>query len=45
LALLNSYRATRGRDDGLFLRFGGLDDSSLQMGLAALLEATRQASV
>jgi GntR family transcriptional regulator/MocR family aminotransferase len=45
LALLNSYRATRGRDDGLFLRFGGLDDSSLQMGLATLVEATRQASV
>jgi GntR family transcriptional regulator/MocR family aminotransferase len=39
LALLHSYRAAQTRDDGLFLRFGGLDTASLRRGVAALVEA------
>ncbi|HXH41636.1 MAG TPA: PLP-dependent aminotransferase family protein [Thermoanaerobaculia bacterium] len=36
LALLSAYRAAPARDDGLFLRFGGLDMASLRAGAAAL---------
>lgn len=39
LALLGSYRIARGRDDGLFLRFGGLDEDSLRQGIAVLVDA------
>lgn len=39
LALLGSYRIARGRDDGLFLRFGGLDEDSLRKGIGVLVDA------
>ena len=45
LALLSSYRMVPGRDDGLFLRFGGLDEASLAAGIAALVRATKMARV
>jgi GntR family transcriptional regulator/MocR family aminotransferase len=41
LALLGAYRAEPARDDGLFLRFGGLDGPSLRAGIAALVAAAR----
>ena len=37
LALLSSYRRTEAEDDGLFLRFGALDEKSLQTGSATLV--------
>jgi len=42
LALLGSYRSARGRDDGLLLRFGGLDAASLLEGIAVLVEAAER---
>lgn len=39
IALLSSYRATRQRDDGLFLRFGALSADSIKAGIHALLTA------
>jgi GntR family transcriptional regulator/MocR family aminotransferase len=39
LALLSSYRATRAREDGLFLRFGALDTASLRAGITGLVTA------
>lgn len=39
LALLSSYRVARARDDGLLLRFGGLDSANLRDGIAALVRA------
>jgi GntR family transcriptional regulator/MocR family aminotransferase len=41
LALLSSYRAARGHDDGLFLRFGALDPAILPGAIAALVEAAQ----
>ncbi len=43
LALLSAYRAQPARDDGLFLRFGGLDAASLRAGVAALVAEARRA--
>ncbi|HEV2615237.1 MAG TPA: PLP-dependent aminotransferase family protein [Candidatus Acidoferrales bacterium] len=37
LALLSSYRITRASGDGLFLRYGALEISSLQAGAASLV--------
>ena len=37
LALLGAYRVAPARDDGLFLRFGGLDPARLRAGVAALV--------
>ena len=42
LALLSTYRAARTRDDGLFLRFGALDGTSLSAGAAALVAAAKK---
>jgi GntR family transcriptional regulator/MocR family aminotransferase len=42
LALLHCYRAAQMRDDGLFLRYGGLDAPSLRQGITALVEAEKQ---
>jgi len=42
LALLRSYRESTGRDDGLFLRFGGLPMASLHAGIAELVAAARR---
>jgi GntR family transcriptional regulator/MocR family aminotransferase len=42
LALLSRYRAARGRDDGLFLRFGALDAESLERGVGELVEAAQR---
>jgi GntR family transcriptional regulator/MocR family aminotransferase len=42
LALLSSYRLARTRDDGLFLRFGALDASSLGVGIASLVSAVKR---
>jgi GntR family transcriptional regulator/MocR family aminotransferase len=39
LARLGAYRVTPGRDDGLFLRFGGLEPARLRAGVAALVAA------
>lgn len=39
VALLSSYRTRRARDDGLFLRFGGLAAAQIESGIAALLRA------
>jgi len=39
LAFLRSYRAKAARDDGLLLRFGGLDLESIGRGARALVEA------
>ena len=39
LGLLNSYRSRPARDDGLFLRFGGLDLAQIRTGATALVEA------
>jgi GntR family transcriptional regulator/MocR family aminotransferase len=41
LALLGSYRVSRRRNDGLFLRFGGLDSASLRTGIETLLRAAK----
>ena len=41
LALLSSYRVSRASDDGLFLRFGGLDSDSLQAGIQKLVAEIR----
>jgi GntR family transcriptional regulator/MocR family aminotransferase len=43
LALLSAYRERRGRDDGLFLRFGGLDLVAIRDGARALVGAALQA--
>lgn len=43
LALLSSYRAASARDDGLFLRFGGLSPASLRVGVSSLVGAARRA--
>jgi GntR family transcriptional regulator/MocR family aminotransferase len=37
LALLSSHRAVQTRDDGLFLRFGALDQASLRAGITTLV--------
>jgi GntR family transcriptional regulator/MocR family aminotransferase len=42
LALLSSYRLMPARDDGLFLRFGGLRPAQLRAGIAALVAATEK---
>jgi GntR family transcriptional regulator/MocR family aminotransferase len=42
LALLSRYRAARGQDDGLLLRFGALSPESLQSGVDELLAASRR---
>lgn len=39
LALLSAYRERRGKDDGLFLRFGGLDLVAIRDGARALVAA------
>ena len=39
LGLLSSYRSRAARDDGLFLRFGGLSSAEIADGTAALLGA------
>ena len=39
VALLSSYRKRRARDDGLFLRFGGLRSEAIAAGVAALVDA------
>ena len=39
LALLSRYRLAPGRDDGLFLRFGGLGETGLRQGLKTLRAA------
>ena len=39
VALLSSYRTRRARDDGLFLRFGGLRSEAIAAGVAALVNA------
>ena len=44
LARLGAYRARPAADDGLLLRFGGLDPASLRDGIAALVAAARQAT-
>jgi len=41
LALLSSYRAARRRDDGLLLRFGALETTSLRSGIETLLADIR----
>jgi GntR family transcriptional regulator / MocR family aminotransferase len=41
LALLSSYRTARGRDDGLFLRFGALEPASLRSATAQLVEVAQ----
>jgi GntR family transcriptional regulator / MocR family aminotransferase len=43
LALLGGYRARPRRDDGLFLRFGGLDTATLCAGAAQLVAEIRAA--
>jgi len=45
LALLSRYRLMPAKDDGLFLRFGGLDDASLRAGIKTLLAAARRVGV
>lgn len=45
LALLSSYRASSTRDDGLFLRFGGLDIASLRAGVEEIIAAEKNAKV
>lgn len=42
LALLRSYRIARASDDGLFLRFGALDDASMRAGIATLVETANK---
>jgi hypothetical protein len=44
LALLSRYRALRGRDDGLFLRFGALSPDRLQAGVEELVKAAKKIS-
>ncbi len=39
VALLSGYRSRPARDDGLFLRFGGLREDAIAAGVAALVEA------
>jgi GntR family transcriptional regulator / MocR family aminotransferase len=41
LATLGPYRTARHRDDGLLLRFGGLDAAQLRSGIATLLAELR----
>ena len=41
LALLSSYRAKEASGDGLFLRFGALDEQTIRQGAEALVEAAR----
>ena len=41
LALLSSYRARRGSDDGLLLRYGGLELEQVRAGARALVAAER----
>jgi len=42
LALLSSYRQTKAPDDGLLLRFGGLDVASIRAGATALVAAAKK---
>jgi len=42
LALLRRYRASRGQDDGLFLRFGALSPDRLQAGVEELVKAAKK---
>jgi GntR family transcriptional regulator / MocR family aminotransferase len=42
LALLSSYRSAHRRDDGLLLRFGALDETSLRSGAAALVATAKR---
>jgi GntR family transcriptional regulator/MocR family aminotransferase len=44
LALLSSYRIARTGDDGLFLRFGALDATSLDAGIKTLVHAAKKIS-
>jgi GntR family transcriptional regulator/MocR family aminotransferase len=44
LALLSTYRTRRGRDDGLFLRFGSLDPSALRDGIDTLVTELKRGS-
>jgi len=44
LALLSAYRSRRGSDDGLLLRYGGLDLEQVSAGARALVAAEGQAS-
>jgi len=41
LAYLSAYRSRRAADDGLLLRFGGLDLESVRAGARALVAAER----
>jgi len=41
LALLSAYRAAKASDDGLFLRFGALDDEAIRHGASALVAVAR----
>jgi GntR family transcriptional regulator/MocR family aminotransferase len=41
LALLSCYRVARAKDDGLFLRYGALDKTSLEAGIASLVATAR----
>jgi hypothetical protein len=43
LALLRSYRVLRGKDDGLFLRYGALDETTLCKAALDLVAAERRA--
>ncbi len=43
LALLSTYRVRPARDEGLFLRFGGLSPEGLHAGIRSLLAAERNA--
>jgi GntR family transcriptional regulator/MocR family aminotransferase len=42
LALLSDYRSRRGSDDGLLLRYGGLDPEQVRAGARALVAAERR---
>ena len=42
LALVSSYRLARRRDDGLFLRFGALDPTTLQGAITELIRAAHR---
>jgi GntR family transcriptional regulator/MocR family aminotransferase len=45
LALLSSYRFSKRRDDGLFLRFGALDSDSLRTGIEALVSTASNVKI
>jgi GntR family transcriptional regulator/MocR family aminotransferase len=42
LAMLHSYRVARARNDGLVLRFGGLDAASLRHGTTVLVKMAEE---